>query len=261
MMIGKIKKILLVLGLTIPLFYNVPSVKSQHSLNFGNYIKIRDKNIKIGHIIAISENGFVKSRVPYSPSMVGVVASKAGIAFEPETKEKNGYYPVIFSGTAEVLVSGENGAIHKGDFITSSSLPGIGMRATHSGPMLGVALADFKGKTKEEIGKIPVSLNIRYVSLRSSINSRLKNVFNLARLAAYEEPLVAFKYIVAALSVILSFTFAFLHFGRVSAKGIEALGRNPLASRIIQIGIIFNILIGLGIMATGVAIGLLVLRF
>ena len=237
------------------------SAFAQQNLNFGNYLRIVEKDVEIGHIIITSEKGFIKSRMPYSPSMIGVVASKAGIAFEPEKGKEKGYYPVVFSGTAQVLVSGINGPINKGDFITSSSIPGVGMKATHSGPMLGIALSDFKPRNSNDVVLLPVTLNIKYVSVHRSLSSRLRNIIELARFAAYEEPLVAFKYIVAALSVILSFTFAFLHFGRVSAKGIEALGRNPLASRTIQLGIVFNILIGIGIMATGVAVGLLVLRF
>jgi len=240
---------------------SVVSVLAEQNLNFGNDVKIVDADVRPGHIIITSEKGFIKSRVPYSQSMTGVVVSEAGVAFESQEQQEGGYYPVVFSGTAKVLVSGENGPIRKGDFITSSSLPGVGMKATHSGPMLGIALADFQGQTKDDVGRLPVTLNIKYVSVRASVNSRFRNVFDLAKMAAYEEPLIAFKYIVAALSVILSFVFAFLHFGRVSAKGIEALGRNPLASRVIQFGIVFNILIGIGIMVTGVAVGLLVLRF
>ena len=233
---------------------------ANQNLNFGNFVKINDTDVREGHIISTSDKGYVKSKIAYSPFMVGVVGKQAGVVFEPEG-DKEGYYPVVFSGSVGVLVSGENGPIKKGDFITSSSVSGIGMKATHSGPMLGIAMADFNGQNKNEVGLLPVTLNMKYVSIRASVNSRLRDVFNLARLASYEEPsLMAFKYIVAALSVILSFTFAFLHFGRVSAKGIEALGRNPLAAKIIQLGIVFNILIGVGIMAAGVAIGLLVLR-
>lgn len=252
------------LSVFVALFFipSISSISAQQNLNVANYLKVEDNNIKAGHIIITSEKGFIKSRSPYSKAMVGVVASKAAISFEPEKKDpENSYYPVVFSGTTFVLTTAKNGIIKKGDFLTSSDIPGVAMKATRSGPMLGIALSDYKPSNPEAISLVPISLNIKYVSLGKTLASQFESIFDLTKLTVEEEPSVFFRYLVAIISVVFSFLFAFLHFGRLSVKGIEALGRNPLASKTIQLGILLNILISITIIVAGVGLGIFVLKF
>jgi hypothetical protein len=96
--------------------------------------------------------------------------------------------------------------------------------------------------------------------VQSSVPSGLLDVFNLSRIATYEEPIKVFKYVVAGTLVVLSFLMSFFLFARTANKGIEALGRNPLASRTIQIGILLNVTIAISIVAAGIFIAVLVLR-
>ena len=56
-----------------------------------------------------------------------------------------------------------------------------------------------------------------------------------------------------------SFVMGFVYFGRVARSGIEAIGRNPLASRIIQFNVILHILISIVIVLVGLAIAYLIL--
>jgi hypothetical protein len=239
----------------------VISAAESVSLGVASYLPISSEGVEDGHIISSSSRGFIKSRTPYSKSIVGVVAKKAALSFEARTK-RSGYLPVVSAGTTLVLVSGEGGPIKKGDLVTTSTLPGVGMKASHSGYVLGTALESFSGSSREEVGKIPVAINVRYLySKPQNLKESLAGILSLSWLAAYEDPLVVFKYIIAVLSVVLAFVFGFFHFARVSAKGVEALGRNPLASKIIQLGIVFNVLIGVAIIASGLGIALLILRF
>jgi F0F1-type ATP synthase membrane subunit c/vacuolar-type H+-ATPase subunit K len=60
--------------------------------------------------------------------------------------------------------------------------------------------------------------------------------------------------------VLGSMILGFLSFGRAAAKGVEALGRNPAASRIIHLGIIFNVAIVVAIALAGLAVAFLILR-
>lgn len=53
--------------------------------------------------------------------------------------------PVALAGRVKVKVNGENGAIAVGDPITSSSAPGVGMKATAAGRIVGTALESFDG--------------------------------------------------------------------------------------------------------------------
>jgi F0F1-type ATP synthase membrane subunit c/vacuolar-type H+-ATPase subunit K len=60
--------------------------------------------------------------------------------------------------------------------------------------------------------------------------------------------------------VILSFILGFISFGRIANTGVEALGRNPLAGKMIQFGIFLNVLITISIVIAGFALAYFVLR-
>ena len=53
--------------------------------------------------------------------------------------------PVALVGRVPVNVTNEGGAIATGDYITTSSTAGKGMKATKAGRVIGMALADFSG--------------------------------------------------------------------------------------------------------------------
>lgn len=223
-----------------------------------NYLPISDSNVQDGDIVSFSPQGYRLSHIPYDPLIVGVVTDHPAISLETNGPKKS--YPVISSGQVDVLVSDANGAIKKGDAITTSSAPGVGMRATKSGFVIGAALKDFSPATPHAQGKIPVTLDSHYLAVKGSINSSLFDILNLSTLATYEEPLQVFRYVIAAAVLLLSFVFGFFIFSRGVNKGIEALGRNPLAGRMIQLGIIFNTIITVVIVGAGIFIAYLVLR-
>ncbi|HRN96392.1 MAG TPA: hypothetical protein PLD54_03025, partial [Candidatus Levybacteria bacterium] len=75
-----------------------------------------------------------------------------------------------------------------------------------------------------------------------------------------EEPTTVFKYFLAGLIMVLAFVIGFFSFGRIANTGIEALGRNPLASRMIQLGIMLNVLITVAIIASGLVMAYFVIR-
>jgi hypothetical protein len=53
--------------------------------------------------------------------------------------------PVALNGRVPVKVSAENGSINPGDPIATSSIPGVGMKATQPGYILGYAIGSFTG--------------------------------------------------------------------------------------------------------------------
>ncbi len=105
-----------------------------------------------------------------------------------------------------------------------------------------------------------VSINIQYVSPQKSVNRSLFDIFKLSTIAKYENPIMVFRYVIAAVVVVLSFVLGFALFGRIAGKGIEALGRNPLASKIIQFGIAVNVLITIAIIAAGIGLAMLIIK-
>ena len=232
-----------------------PSLGS--SLGIATYITIKGKGITDGSIISFGSTGYVLSKLAYDPLMIGIVTTTPAVAIVEDTANA---YPVVSSGNTNVNVTGEFGPIKKGDLITTSKTPGYGAKADRSGYVVGTALQDFPGKTINDIGKIGVAVNIHYFSTRPKTQASLFDVFNLAAIATYEEPTTVFKYFAALLIVVFSFIFGFWFFGRAANRGIEAIGRNPLAGKTIQIGILMNVVISIAIILAGLVVSFFVLR-
>ncbi|OGE42255.1 hypothetical protein A3B45_04485 [Candidatus Daviesbacteria bacterium RIFCSPLOWO2_01_FULL_39_12] len=228
------------------------------SMGIANYLIISaEDKLEDGLIVSTAQQGYSLTKTAYDSAMVGVIAQNPAVSFSLD--DNPDAQPVISTGTVRVRVSTANGPIQKGDLITSSDTPGVGMKATKSGYVLGSSLDDFNSEGQS--GKINVSLNIHYFnSGQQVVQSGLKDIFNLSAIATYEQPSQTLKYLVAGLLVVGSFAAGFLFFGRIASKGIDALGRNPLAGRLIQFGIFLNVLISVVIIASGVVVAYLVLR-
>ncbi len=237
---------------------NVQEVEGAATLGVADMINVKDTNVQNGSILSSSQGGAVLSTVPYDSQVIGVVSRDAGIVLS--SNDATNTLPVISSGTVYVLVSSQKGMIKKNDLVTSSTIPGIGVKATDSGYVLGYALEDYSNPNPKQTGKIAVSLNMHYFNSKTQFGGTLTDIFKIALLPTKDSPAPIFKYIVAALVVFGSLILGFLSFGRTAAKGVEALGRNPAASRIIQLGIIFNVIIVIVIIAAGLAVSFLILR-
>jgi len=98
-----------------------------------------------------------KSTQPYEELLAGVVSTNPGLVFDNGQTHLAGdnsqlitrtKTTVALVGRVSVKVSLENGPIVSGDPLTSSSKPGVAMRATKAGKSIGYALegADKDGK-------------------------------------------------------------------------------------------------------------------
>ena len=257
-------KFLLVIGL----FYVLVASSISHafaqqdqniSLGIANYVPISGSNIIDGDIVASTEKGYILSKGPYNPLVIGVVATKPAVSLSI-TGSDDKSYPVVTAGNVRVNVTSVNGDIKKGDFVTSSSIVGKGMKATQTGYVIGLALDPYASPDKKAVGSINISLNLHYSYSSSKTQSSLKDIFNLSLLATYETPSAVFKYVVAGVIILLSFFLGVISFGRVANTGIEALGRNPLAGKMIQLGIVLNVAITLAIIVAGFVMAFLIIR-
>jgi hypothetical protein len=100
---------------------------SQETLEFGDVVVIDPLN----------DHAVKKSKYQYEPTMVGVVSTDPGFISGAYTENS---YPIGLIGRVPVKVSTENGNIQVGDYLTTSSVPGVAMKATLSGRVLGKAL-------------------------------------------------------------------------------------------------------------------------
>lgn len=218
-------------------------------------VEINEKNIPEGSIISASENGYVLSRNEYDSGIYGVVSKNPAVTLE--SVDNNKLLPVVYSGQTYVIVSAKNGAIKKNDLITSSANAGVGMKAMKTGFVLGTALQAYSGSGN---GKILVSVSPHFNNMaKTAIGGNIFDVLKNARQSAYLSPLEALRYLVAALVALLAFVLGFAYFGRVAQKGVEAVGRNPLAGKFIEFSVILNVLLTALIIVVGLAVAYLIL--
>lgn len=216
-----------------------------------------NEQVSEGNIISASGNGYNLSKIEYDSSIFGVVTKNP--AFVLENTGITNSRSVATSGTVRVRVSTINGAIKKGDIITSSKIPGIGMKAIRNGFVLGNALESYSNPDTSKIGTILVSINPHFNNLNPSARGDLVSTIKNAGTAIYLSPLEALRYVVAGIIALMSFVFGFIFFGKISLKGVEALGRNPLAARSIEIGVVGNVILTVIIIGIGLGIAYLIL--
>ncbi len=108
-----------------------------------------------GDVLAISrdtDRAVALSDQPYSSAVVGVYSTKPGFvgggAIE-ETAADGSTIPVALVGIVPVKVSAENGAIHRGDLLTTSATVGHAMKASEFrvGTILGKAMGELESGT------------------------------------------------------------------------------------------------------------------
>lgn len=82
--------------------------------------------------------GYVsRTSTPYDNALMGAISSSPR---EVLGQSDSGLVQVSLVGRAPIIVSLENGPIAQGDAIAASAIPGVGMRATRPGMMIGRAL-------------------------------------------------------------------------------------------------------------------------
>jgi F0F1-type ATP synthase membrane subunit c/vacuolar-type H+-ATPase subunit K len=224
-------------------------------------VPVADERVQDGDIVAATEGGYRLSDRPYQPSIYGVVTKTPALFLENGDDDLNigKTYPLLKNGKAYVRVSSINGNIKRNDFITSSEIKGVGQKSTANGFVLGTALEDYSSADPNATGKILAYINphfnATFIAVRENLIQNLKNIASSPTLA----PLTTFRYILAAAIAVGSFIIGFIHFGRIVKTGLEALGRNPLASIFIQVSVLMNIALTMGIVLAGLAISYLIL--
>lgn len=230
------------------------------SIGIANYYPISSSKVEDGDIIVSTGKGYYLSDTVYDPRVSGVVTASPAISLKAIEAQAKNSYPVVNSGIVNVKVTGTNGNIKRGDFITTSATPGTGMLANKTGYVIGAAEHDVTFSQKDDVQLVTVALNFHFLQLGSPVSSSLLDVFSLSRIAAYEQPLRVFQYVMASIILLASFVFGFLIFAKVVNTGVEALGRNPLAGKMIQLSILFNVILIIVIIMTGVSLAYIVVR-
>lgn len=174
-------------------------------------------------------------------------------------------------GRYDVLVSDQNGEIRTGDYVTVSSINGIGMLATYQeSEILGRAVDNFDGKSNivgnsvltdtgggrrsVNIGRIQVDVGITKNPLAKSAAVTPEWLGKLGQAIAGKSLSPARIYISAAIFLIGAFIAGAILYAGIRSS-IIAIGRNPLSKKSILRGllqVIFTSLIVFIISVVGV---------
>ncbi len=118
-----------------------------------------------GDIIGIGTAGNRKAQA--GDSLLGVVSDTAiVVGNSPEGVDKSTNPVVGLVGQVKTKVSTVNGEIKAGDLITASGTPGVGMKATRPGAIIGKALESF---SNDGIGKILIYVNSSYADPQGAL--------------------------------------------------------------------------------------------
>jgi len=164
-------------------------------------------------------------------------------------------FDINTSGNAIVKASNKNGKITKGDYVTSSEIPGVAVKSSNSEFVIGIASEDFDA----EKGNLRVSVDPRFSMLGGSTGGNLLNVVRQSSQSFFLAPIDSLRYVLAAIVAIASFLFGFSIFGKITGSGIQALARNPLARSSIQLNIIVEFILNIGIIVFGIVVSYFIL--
>ena len=228
------------------------------------------QEVRTGMIVVFTNDGYKLSSFEYDKEMIGVIDLEPEVEVEVEVFEDEKFYPVVQSGITSVLVNTDNGQISVGDFVTTSNKIGIGMKAEGTGSVLGQAIGATNDQvTEPQLIKVSIDFNgnldVSQLELKTgetfldTLEAYSVEFLNIGTKQAYAEPNKAFRYILAIAVSFIFVLFGFVVFGRIALRGIEALGRNPLARSSILMGVFINSGLALAVILVGLFLAFLII--
>jgi hypothetical protein len=107
---------------------------------------------------------FQRVAQPYSTLVAGIYATKPGILATPHTMNDSrlaSEIPLAMVGIVPCKVTDQNGPIHRGDLLVSSSTPGHAMKGTDRNRMLGAVVGKALGSLDHGTGVIEVLVTLQ----------------------------------------------------------------------------------------------------
>lgn len=127
-----------------------------HNNNFGDFAeflpKDQNEDIPAGSLVCFSDSGKVTECNNTSTTIAGAVSTSPTILAGKD--QGTGSVIVGLQGQITIRVSTRNGAIASGDPIAPSDIPGVGVKATSAGPIIGHALATYDSTDPYIIGTV-----------------------------------------------------------------------------------------------------------
>lgn len=127
----------------------------QASPDYAENITTSDVSIGAADVVVMDPaqpDHVIKASQPYAAGLLGVISTHPGFLTNASSENEAGatdQRPLALSGRVPVKVSTENGAIEPGDYLTSSDIPGVAMKATSAGAVIGKAMGSFDGSSAD----------------------------------------------------------------------------------------------------------------
>jgi hypothetical protein len=140
------------------------------TLSGGDYaeavnVKGSGKMYEPGDVLVLTGDGngeVEKSSEPYSTMVSGIYATRPGLIGRRQSLDKSlDSVPMGMVGVVPTKVTAENGAIHKGDLLVSSSVAGYAMKGTDRSRMLGAVIGKALGDLESGTGVIEVLVTLQ----------------------------------------------------------------------------------------------------
>lgn len=230
------------------------------ALQKGMIVKLKDSD---AHKVVLLDK-------EHAADMLGVVVAPndSAVTLSSDNPNTRQAYVATF-GRFDVLVSNENGAIKSGEYLTISSVDGIGMAADNSDTIvLGKANEGFNGtsnvvsstsikradgsKRGISIGRISVTISVSHNPLLKQNSSALPAFFQNVGNEIADKPVSSTRIYIALIILLVCTVLAgSLLYGGVRNSMIS-IGRNPLAKKSIMRSMLQVILTSLTVFIIGI---------
>lgn len=228
-------------------------------LQIGTIVQLDPKdNYKV--LAATSAKAQQMYGVAVDPHLLSITVSDTSLKFEVF---------VATSGTYDVLVSSQGGAIKTGDYVALSSIDGVGMNAgTSNSTVFGRAVESFDGKSnilgnttlkdksgkdisKVTLGIIQVAINVQRNPNVKSTKANLPNALEKVGETVADKPVSPVKIYLSALIAAMTIVVAIVMLYAGIRSSLIAIGRNPLSKKSIFRGLLEVVLASLVILIIG----------
>jgi hypothetical protein len=110
-----------------------------------------------------AQRRLTQSRTPYSTLVAGIYSTRPGVLASPHSIDDKleGEVPLAVVGIVPCKVTSENGAIHAGDLLVTSSRPGYAMKGTDRKRMLGAVVGKALEPLPKGAGEIQVLITLQ----------------------------------------------------------------------------------------------------
>jgi hypothetical protein len=105
---------------------------------------------------------FLKSAEPYSTAVTGIYSTRPGtVGRRQEAPKSSEEVPMAMIGIVPTKVSAENGPIHRGDLLVSSSTIGYAMKGTDRNRLTGAVIGKALGNLEDGKGVVEVVVTLQ----------------------------------------------------------------------------------------------------